>query len=145
MVARNILGSCFALAAAFGGVSALAAEPCAQPRFTGKAPPEYYDRVSPLAADADISEAERRFAGNGRGVSCATCHGTKGDGKGELASQFDPPPRDFACAQTIAGVPDGQLFWIIRFGSPGTSMPAHRTLTDEQVWKMVAYVRRLAR
>jgi cytochrome c1 len=56
-----------------------------------------------------------------------------------------PRPRNFACAQTVNGIPDGQLFWIVRFGSPGTSMPPHPAFSDEQVWKVVAYLRRLAR
>jgi len=85
------------------------------------------------------------FEGKQRSVNCAICHGKKGDGKGPLASQYDPPPRDFSCAKTIEGVPDGQLFWIIRFGSPGTAMPPHRTLKDEQIWELVLYLRQLAK
>ena len=46
--------------------------------------------------------------------------------------------------QTIDGVPDGQLFWIIRFGSPGTKMPPNPRFSDEQVWQLVAYLRQLA-
>jgi hypothetical protein len=55
-----------------------------------------------------------------------------------------PRPRNFRCAVTINDVPDGQLFWIIRFGSPGTSMPPHRKFTDEQIWELVSYLRTLA-
>jgi hypothetical protein len=58
---------------------------------------------------------------------------------------FDPRPRNFQCAATVNGIPDGQLFWIIRYGSPGTSMPPHPKLGDEQVWGVVAYLRKLAR
>ena len=135
-------------AACFTG-AALAAPPpgeCPQPRFTGKAPDEYYNRANPLAAGAQNTDAARRlFLGSANSVACATCHGTKGDGKGEMSEQFNPRPRNFTCAQTINGVPDGQLFWIIRFGSPGTSMPPHPQFTDEQIWQLVAYLRQLAR
>lgn len=121
-------------------------EECPQPRFTGKAPDEYYGRASPLAAGAqDGRAAKRLFIGDGRSISCASCHGEKGNGRGEMADMFKPPPRNFTCAQTVNGVPDGQLFWIIRFGSPGTSMPPHPDYTDEQVWQLVAYLRLLAR
>lgn len=138
--------ACLAFALAAG--SALAQPPtseCPQPRFTGKAPDEYLARTNPLPPGTDLAEAERIFRGGARGVSCATCHGAKGDGRGEMATMFDPRPRNFQCAQTVTGIPDGQLFWIIRFGSPGTSMPPHPNLTDEQVWKLVLYLHRLAR
>jgi mono/diheme cytochrome c family protein len=136
-----------AAACAAAGIAGAAppASECPQPRFTGKAPEEYLARANPLAPGIDLAEAERIFRGGGRGVSCATCHGVKGDGRGEMASMFDPRPRNFQCAQTVNGIPDGQLFWIIRFGSPGTSMPPHSSLSDEQVWKLVLYLHRLAR
>lgn len=136
-----------ALAVAAGAALAQAAPAnCPQPRFTGKAPDEYYSRPNPLQPTAANLDAGRAlFLGDPRRVSCATCHGKDGDGRGELADQFDPPPRNFTCAQTIRGVPDGQLFWIIRFGSPGTSMPPHRKLSDDEIWQVVLHLRRLAR
>ena len=118
---------------------------CPQPRFTGKAPPEYYGRQSPAVGDADMRSAERIFRGDGRGVSCANCHGEKGDGRGPMSQMFEPPPRNFRCKETVNGIPDGQLFWIIRFGSPGTSMPPHPNFSDAEVWAMVSYLRKLAR
>jgi hypothetical protein len=133
--------ACAASAAAAG----LPPAECPQPRFTGKAPQEYYGRTSPLPPGADISKARRAFIGDGRGISCATCHGEKGDGRGPLSEQFSPRPRNFRCAQTVNEIPDGQLFWIIRFGSPGTSMPPHPGFSDDEVWRLVRYLRELAR
>lgn len=135
------------LAWAMSAANPVYAQPaqCPQPRFTGKAPDEYYSRLNPVtAADANTKAAMTIYLGETRSANCAICHGKKGDGKGGLASQYDPPPRNFSCAKTIEGVPDGQLFWIIRFGSPGTAMPSHPRLTDEQVWQMVLYLRQLA-
>jgi mono/diheme cytochrome c family protein len=121
--------------------------PCPQPRFTEKAPPDYYFRPNPLEkpSAADYAAAEALYKGDGRKRSCASCHGENGDGQGPLSSQFDPPPRDFQCAKTINGTPDGHLFWIIRFGSPGTSMPGHKHLLDNQIWQLVWYLRHLAK
>lgn len=133
------------LAAALPAAPAPPPAECPEPRFTGKAPDEYYLRPNPLAAGTDLSEAERIYKGQGGRPSCATCHGDKGDGRGKLAGQFDPKPRNFQCAQVVNGIPDGQLFWIIRFGSPDTSMPAHPKLSDAQVWSVVLYLRRLVR
>ena len=143
---RSTAALAFALVA--GAEPALAAGPgeCPQPRFTGKAPDEYYQRANPLpATEANLAAGEAIYRGEPRRISCASCHGARGDGKGPMAGQFDPPPRNFTCAQTIKGVPDGQLFWIVRFGSPETSMPPHRKLTDEQIWQVVLHLRRLAR
>lgn len=37
-----------------------------------------------------------------------------------MAGQFDPPPRNFACAATVAGIPDGHALdyqeWFARNG-----------------------------
>ena len=133
---------------AAAAVAAFAQPPpgqCPQPRFTGKAPPEYLEGTNPLPAAADTAAARKNYLGDGRSVSCATCHGKDGDGRGPMAEQFSPPPRNFRCAQTVNGIVDGQLFWIIRFGSPGTSMPAHPRFSDAEVWEMVRYLRTLAR
>jgi len=118
---------------------------CPQPRFTGSAPPEYLGRASPAPSEAGLREGERIYKGSGSGISCANCHGAKGDGRGPMSNMFDPRPRNFQCAATVNGIPDGQLFWIIRYGSPETSMPPHPRLSDEQVWNVVAYLRKLAR
>lgn len=143
-IARRAFCAGVALALSAAAAPALGAQ-CPQPRFTGKAPDEYYSRANPLQpTEANLAAGRASFLGDPRKVSCATCHGKSGDGKGELADQFDPPPRDFSCAATIKGVPDGQLFWIIRYGSPGTSMPPHKRLSDEQVWQLVLYLRQLA-
>jgi mono/diheme cytochrome c family protein len=119
---------------------------CPQPRFTGKAPAEYLERMNPLMATAqNLSVGEQLFVGTAQVENCSICHGRKGDGKGPLAKQYDPPPRNFACAKTVVDVPDGQLFWIIRFGSPDTAMPPHGKLSDEQIWQLILHLRRLAK
>ncbi|MFO1319937.1 MAG: c-type cytochrome [Burkholderiales bacterium] len=118
---------------------------CPQPRFTGRAPDAYWTLTNPLAAnDIDPSMGTRLYRESTGGAACASCHGDRGEGDGPLANQFDTPPRNFACAATVNGIPDGQLFWIIRFGSPGTAMPGHPALADAQVWQLVSHLRRLA-
>lgn len=143
---RLAAGLGIALAAASGNLLAQPPGECPQPRFTGKAPDEYYGRPNPLRPTPEnLAAGEAVYRGDPRKISCASCHGETGDGKGPLANQFDPPPRNFACAQTIKGIPDGHLFWIVRYGSPDTSMPPHKRLTDEQIWQVVLYLRQLAR
>jgi mono/diheme cytochrome c family protein len=118
---------------------------CPQPRFTGKAPDKIYALSNPVAADAANIAAGRRLYEKDANPSCQACHGIKGDGMGPLAAQFDPPPRNFACKATVNGISDGQLFWIVKNGSPGTSMPDFHALSDDQIWKVVLYLRELAK
>lgn len=118
---------------------------CPQPRFTGKAPLEYLARNNPLSATPEtLAVAERLYNGKSKTLPCAICHGVRGDGKGALASQYSPPPRNFACKETVNDIPDGQLFWIIQNGSPDTAMPPSKGFTDEQIWHLVLYLRNLA-
>mgnify|MGYP003984951809 CR=1 FL=1 len=119
---------------------------CPQPRNTQKAPNEFYNMVNPLKPTIEnILEGKGLFEEKAKPLACKNCHGINGDGKGIMASGLTPPPREFTCAKTIDGVPDGQLFWIIKNGSPGTGMPSFRGhLEDTQVWQLILYVRKLA-
>lgn len=133
------------IAALLGG-SALAAGKCPQPRQTPAAPAEFLQRQNPLPAERrNIRAGEALYrAYNDKTLSCTVCHGRRGNGRGPLAEQFTPPPRNFSCAATAA-LPDGQLFWIIRNGSPDTAMPAHPELSDEEIWQLVVYLREFAK
>ncbi len=115
---------------------------CPQPKFTGRAPEEFFNRKNPLAT-ADLKQGERLYFDDAPGrYSCATCHGRNGDGRGPMSSHFTPRPRHLSCVK-VANIPDGQVFWTIKFGSPNTDMPAHKHFNDEQIWQIVAYVRNL--
>ncbi len=123
-----------------------APEQCPQPRFTERAPDPDYGYINPLPADKDnLKAAKRLYLGKDSHFGCAKCHGNDGAGDGPLASQFNPRPRNFACAKTVNNIPDGQLFWIIRNGSPDTSMPAHPHYSDTEIWQLVLYLRYLAK
>ncbi len=129
---------------AFAGHDTMDANDCPQPRFTGKAPAELYARLNPLDANRRNRRAGKELYEDVSNPACAACHGDKGDGRGQLAGQFDPRPRNFACAETIQGIPDGQLYWIIQNGSPGTAMPPFGYFTDEEIWQLVIYLRSLS-
>jgi mono/diheme cytochrome c family protein len=118
---------------------------CPQPRFTGQAPPEYLARKNPLPENAENLEAGGRLFKAGSAGACSFCHGEAGSGDGPLSEQFKPPPRDFTCAKTVNDISDGQLFWIIRFGSPGTAMPDNPQFSDQQIWQVILHLRQLAK
>jgi mono/diheme cytochrome c family protein len=129
-----------------GGDAAATTAVCPQPRSTADAPPEARAVENPLEPSAARLEAgETLYRQTALPMACQLCHGEQGDGLGALAGGFTPRPRNFSCGETMRGIPDGQLFWIIRNGSPGTGMPGYQTLRDEQVWQLVLFVRSFAR
>lgn len=73
---------------------------------------------------------------------CAPCHGPVGRGDGPLAAALDPRPADL-----VLHAPqhtDGELFYFVSRGVPGTAMPAWRNaLSAAARWELVAYLRRL--
>ena len=131
-------------ASALAGHQTPSPEQCPQPRFTGQAPEPLYSRVNPLEASNANLRAGRELYEDVSNPGCAVCHGARGAGDGQLAGQFDPRPRNFSCAATIDGIPDGQLFWIIQNGSPGTAMPPFDYFSDEEIWQLVSYLRSLS-
>lgn len=56
-----------------------------------------------------------------------------------------PPARNFLSGQTMKDLSGGQLFWIIKNGSPGTGMMAFAGLPDEEIRQMIQYIRSLVR
>lgn len=119
---------------------------CDQKRETTQAPDAIRYLVNPLKFSSEnISAGKELYHYETKSVTCAKCHGKYGDGFGPMANMFDPQPRNFTCIETMSQVEDGQLFWIIKNGSPGTSMPAFDKLEDKQIWQLVSYLRDLAR
>jgi len=119
---------------------------CMQARTTTQAPDEFLAKTNPLASSSgSISAGKVLFLKTAQPVACVMCHGEQGDGKGLMGAALMPPPRNFTCGAMMKDVPDGQLFWIIKNGSPGTGMMSFASLPDEQVWQLVHYIRSLAK
>ena len=87
------------------GVDTLPEMQCPQPRFTGKAPAAIYNLANPIAYSDQAAFNGRALYESQAQPACRLCHGKKGDGRGPLASQFTVPPRNFACAETVTGIP----------------------------------------
>jgi mono/diheme cytochrome c family protein len=69
---------------------------------------------------------------------CALCHGERADGHGMRR----PPgarPADFTNPVWRRAATPREVFFIIREGKRGTSMPAWY-LSDEETWDLVAYL-----
>ncbi|RMH08697.1 MAG: cytochrome c [Nitrospirae bacterium] len=87
-----------------------------------------------------LEEGKRLYEGKG---TCVSCHGEQGKGDGPLGRRLIPSPRDFTNCLFHRHRTDGELFWILQNGSPGTGMvpmiPV--TITEEEAWKIIAYER----
>lgn len=94
-------------------------------------------KITPLAI---IAEGKVLYEGKG---ACVSCHGRTGMGDGSIGRRLNPGPRDFTNCTFQKRRRDGELFWIIKNGSPGTGMvpmiPA--MITEEEAWKILAYER----
>jgi len=81
------------------------------------------------------------YEGKGR---CFFCHGFRGKGDGPAAHlNARHPPSNFTNCDFQNARADGELYWIIKNGSPGTGMQAliPSMLTEEEGWDVVAYIR----
>ncbi|MBT7936041.1 MAG: cytochrome c [Nitrospina sp.] len=113
---------------------------CPQPRKTKSAP----SNIASLdkTAKANAENGKKIYTKGAKPLACKMCHGKKGDGMGKLGKALKPNPRDFTCSDTMKDVSAGQMFWVIKNGSAGTGMVAHKkTLKDKEIWDVVKYIR----
>lgn len=77
-------------------------------------------------------------------IYCAQCHGYNYDGNGTVGQSFAPLPTDLRSARVQNSSP-GELFKSLSYGIPdGRQPPLHATITFEDRWKVVAFVKSLA-
>lgn len=99
---------------------------------------------NPFASSADnVAKGKKLYEGKSY---CSVCHGLEGAG-GTSGGRHTPdgsqPPTNFADAAWQAARTDGEIFWILKHGSHGTDMAPYLPLylTEEQVWRIVTYIR----
>ncbi len=71
--------------------------------------------------------------------NCASCHGTRGDGKGPQAMGLDPAPIDFTDADRARKRSLFALYQVIGQGLEGTSMPSFAHLSSDDRWAVATY------
>jgi copper transport protein len=88
--------------------------------------------------DASVARGQELFMAN-----CAACHGTGGRGDGPAAASLNPPPADLTSSHARLHLDQDLFFWVEN-GITGTGMPAFGdTLSDDQIWDILNYVRSL--
>jgi mono/diheme cytochrome c family protein len=99
--------------------------------------------TSPFPSSPEIVEQGKALY-NGKGA-CFNCHGKDGGGKGPLAAQLNPSPRNFQQHGFWRHRTEGEIFWVIKNGSVGTSMVGFGgQLTDIEIWSVIQYMRSFA-
>lgn len=117
--------------------------------LTPRVPPDQIEEAktwrNPLpATSANIGKGKKIFHGK---AFCVTCHGRDGKGLGPVAGLRGKLPRNFTDQAWQAARTDGELFWILKHGSPGTDMASFipLVLTEEEAWQVLLYVRAFGR
>lgn len=107
-------------------------------------PPEARKQTNPVKpTPGSLAQAKKTY-----GYDCAMCHGTDGDGKGDLAVDLKLNLTDYRDPAALKEMTDGEMFYIIKNGkkTDKTEMPSEgdRAKPDE-IWNLVIYVRSFAR
>jgi mono/diheme cytochrome c family protein len=95
---------------------------------------------NPLAVNAEtLADGKEAFT-----HFCVACHGMDGQNTGvPFADKMSPPVPSLASAE-VQSYTDGQLKWVIDNGIWPSGMPGSRgTLSDEEIWSIVIYLRHL--
>lgn len=100
--------------------------------------------TNPLQATPEVlGKGKALFEGK---AFCRACHGADGKGLGtdlDYSTFKGPLPRNFTDRMWQQARTDGELFWILKNGSPGTDMAPFipLVLTEEEAWQVLTYVR----
>ena len=104
-----------------------------------KVPPEAAAKANPVKPTSEsLAKGKKLY-----GYDCAMCHGEKGDGKGDMASDMKNVT-DFTNPDALKNRTDGELFYVIRTGK-GEMPPEGDRAKDDDIWNMVNYIRSLAK
>jgi mono/diheme cytochrome c family protein len=125
------------------GVAVAAEKDIKTPRVPAAELQKAKDMKNPLQPTPDnIAKGKAVFEGKG---TCFTCHGNTGKGDGPAGAALDPAPRNFTNPEFHKVRTPGEMFWVIKNGSPGTGMISYNPamINDEETWQVILYERSL--
>jgi len=100
--------------------------------------------VHDIVPDVTGLTAQERLGGELFQQNCAFCHGADGTGKNWIGSFLEPHPRDLTNPKFMVSINRSLLRERIRNGLPNTSMPAWKSVLDEQqIEAIIDYISRL--
>jgi mono/diheme cytochrome c family protein len=129
-----------AISFGFGNQQASQEKPKDPPPAADTPKPAAENRKNPVASTPEVlSSAKKMF-----GYDCSMCHGTTGDGKGDMVESMKLTMKDWRDPASLSGLSDGEMFDIITKGKGKMTGEGDR-LPPDKVWGMVNYVRALAK
>ena len=105
-----------------------------------KPSPEDIGKKNPVKPSPEGLAAAKKIYG----YDCAMCHGTKGDGKGDLVESMKLTMHDWHESATFEGKTDGELFFIITKGK-GKMMGEGDRVSETVRWNLVNLTRSYAK
>jgi len=117
----------------------------AQDHQTPVAPQEYLDMENPIDID-DVDEVYLKKIKRTYKSKCSKCHGSSGDGEGSASEDIVIKPTAFNAEGYMDSKSDGQLYWILEFGSEGTEMEgfgpeSDAGMSEDRLWQLITYMR----
>jgi len=93
-----------------------------------------------LADSATVQEGAREYLEHG----CPTCHGAPGVKWAKFSEGMHPDPPDLK--EVAPELTPQQIFWVVKNGINMTGMPSFAAAgaTDEDLWKIAAFVKKFA-
>lgn len=96
--------------------------------------------TNPMGLSADNFAAGKEAFGH----YCVACHGMDGQNTGVPFAANMSPPLPPLTSSEVQEYTDGQLKWVIDNGISPSGMPASKgTLSDDEIWSIVLYLRHL--
>ena len=137
-----IFGAVMIAATAWWNIQTFAADELVlRPRVPADQMEQARAQTNPLSTTPEhVERGKALFHGK---AFCVTCHGKDGKGLGDIPGLVGKLPRDFTDKTWQKARTDGELFWILKNGSPGTDMASFipLILNEEEAWQVLLYVR----
>ena len=109
--------------------------PLAQAARFHNAPASADQLTNPYASrDQSARDAAAKAGARLYTINCGACHGVRGRGTGNVPSLVKGPAQS---------APDGEIFWYITRGDKPNGMPAWATLSRQQRWQVITFVKTL--
>ncbi len=106
-----------------------------QHRTPWNVPEDIKTKSNPYTSDqSSIARGKNTYK-----LECVRCHGKLGKGNGTSADLLDTQVADLS-SDKLQSQTDGELFWKISEGRKPMPL-AKRTLTDDQRWDIINYIR----
>ncbi len=137
----QIASACWVVGLVGCGLVHAADQEVLKPRVPPEQIQEARAKMNPFPSTPEnIGKGKHIFHGK---AFCVTCHGPEGQGLGDIPGLRGKLPRNFTDKTWQAARTDGELFWILQNGSPGTDMASFipLVLTEDEAWLVILYVR----